>query len=42
MRGSPAVAEFLDCLQNAVHDRLPFYQLLARDQQDHHGGQEGM
>jgi hypothetical protein len=41
-RGSPAVAEFLDCLQNAVRDRLPFYQLLARGQQDHHGGQEGM
>jgi hypothetical protein len=41
-QGSPAVAEFLDCLQDAVRNRLPFYQLLAADQQDHHGGREGM
>jgi hypothetical protein len=41
-RASPAVAEFLDCLQDTVRDRLPFYQLLAKDHHDQHGGWEGL
>jgi hypothetical protein len=41
-RASPAVAQFLDCLQDTVRDRLPFYQLLARDHHDQHGGWEGL
>ena len=31
-RSSTVVAEFLDCLQEAVRDRLAFYQLTAEDQ----------
>jgi hypothetical protein len=30
--GSTVVAQFLDCLQDAVRDRLAFYQLTAEDQ----------
>jgi tetratricopeptide (TPR) repeat protein len=41
-RASPVVAEFLDCLQDTVRDRLPFYQLLAKDHRDQHGGWEGL
>lgn len=41
-RASPAVAQFLDCLQDTVRDRLPFYQLLAKDHHDQHGGWEGL
>jgi hypothetical protein len=37
-RDTSAVAEFLDCLQDTVRDRLPFYQLIATDQHDQHGG----
>lgn len=36
------VAEFLDCLQDTVRDRLAFYQLTAKDQHQRHGGWEGM
>jgi hypothetical protein len=39
-RHTPAVAEFLDCLQDTVRDRLPFYQLIATDHHDQHGGGE--
>jgi hypothetical protein len=35
-RDTPAVAEFLDCLQDTVRDRLPFYQLAAKDQHGQH------
>jgi tetratricopeptide (TPR) repeat protein len=41
-RSSPVVAEFLDCLQDTVRDRLPFYQLLTKDHHDQHGGWEGL
>jgi hypothetical protein len=41
-RASPAVAEFLNCLQDTVRDRLPFYQLLAKDHHDQRGGSEGL
>jgi hypothetical protein len=37
-RDTSAVADFLDCLQDTVRDRLPFYQLIATDQHDPHGG----
>jgi hypothetical protein len=40
--GSAAVAEFLNCLQDTVRDRLTFYQLTAGDQHDQHGGWEGL
>jgi hypothetical protein len=39
-RETPAVAEYLDCLQDTVRDRLPFYQLIATDHHDQHGGRE--
>jgi ATP/maltotriose-dependent transcriptional regulator MalT len=37
-RDNAAVAEFLDCLQDTVRDRLPFYQLIAKDHYGQHGG----
>jgi hypothetical protein len=33
--GNAVVAEFLDCLQDAVRDRLAFYQLTAEGQHPH-------
>jgi hypothetical protein len=39
--GNAVVAEFLDCLQEAVRDRLAFYQLTAQDQQHPRGAWEG-
>jgi hypothetical protein len=33
--GNAIVAEFLDCLQDAVRDRLAFYQLTAEGQHRH-------
>jgi hypothetical protein len=33
-----AVADFLDCLQDTVRNRLPFYQLIATDQHAPHDG----
>jgi hypothetical protein len=41
-RASPAEAGFLDCPQDTVRDRLPFYLLLAKDHHDQHGGWEGL
>jgi tetratricopeptide (TPR) repeat protein len=38
--GSATIAQFLDCLQDTVRDRLTFYQLTAEDQQHPHGGWE--
>jgi len=35
--GNAVVAEFLNCLQDAVRDRLAFYQLTAEGQQ--HSGE---
>jgi hypothetical protein len=37
-RDTSAVADFLDCLQGTIRDRLPFYQLIATDQHDPHDG----
>jgi tetratricopeptide (TPR) repeat protein len=37
-RDNAAVAEFLDCLQDTVRERLPFYQLIAKDHYGQHGG----
>jgi tetratricopeptide (TPR) repeat protein len=39
-RQTTAVTEFLDCLQDTVRDRLPFYQLIAKDHHDQRGGWE--
>jgi hypothetical protein len=39
--GNAVVAEFLDCLQSAVRDRLAFYQLTAEGQQHPRGAWEG-
>ena len=33
--GNAVVAEFLDCLQDAVRDRLAFYQLTAEGRYPH-------
>lgn len=33
--GNAVVAEFLDCLQDAVRDRLTFYQLTVEGQHPH-------
>ena len=41
-RGNATVDDFLDFLQDTVRDRLPFYQLLARDQHDQRGGWEDL
>jgi hypothetical protein len=39
--GNVVVAEFLDCLQDAVRERLAFYQLTV-DGQHSHGAWEGL
>jgi transcriptional regulator with XRE-family HTH domain len=41
-RDNAAVAEFLDCLQDTVRDRLPFYQLIAKDHHGQHRGGEAL
>ena len=41
-RGNATVDGFLDFLQDTVRDRLPFYQLLAKDQHHQRGGWEDL
>jgi tetratricopeptide (TPR) repeat protein len=40
--GSTTTAEFLDCLQDTVRDRMTFYQLNAEDELHPHGGWEAL
>jgi tetratricopeptide (TPR) repeat protein len=40
--GSATVTEFLNCLRDAVRDRLTFYQLTAEDQHHPRGAWEGL
>jgi hypothetical protein len=40
-RGSTVVAEFLNCLQDAIRERLAFYQLTAEGRQEPREAWEG-